>query len=417
MWRVLVTINENKAAAEYYLDYKMTQFIKELSVIDNKLDALISLTFSEQGVSDFERAAQYICQDDAIYGMYIAPDGIIEHVYPDNDPDFIVGRNVIDCDDEKDIGVVNALIRNKAVLSGPFYLDDGNQYLFLSKPIYIKETVDTPYYWGIVTVCVKFPDVLINSGIEDIATSGYNVRLDVTDINNESITLADYGSQYITSSVSKSTNMFMVDFDMKIQPVKGWFSSKILLEGIIIELIISSFMAIHIIDFKKVKRSQLRLKKIVEIDTLTGAKTRRALHQIVEEQIERQHTFALAYIDVDKFKYVNDTYGHDAGDILLKEIVKRIAAIIRDNDFIARIGGDEFVVYLDGVSHEEGAKASVGRIQATMDEKVSIGDNMINASISVGCVRYPAEGSTMDEIIKCADKKMYEMKERHHKEQ
>ncbi|MDE2624803.1 MAG: EAL domain-containing protein [Betaproteobacteria bacterium] len=147
-------------------------------------------------------------------------------------------------------------------------------------------------------------------------------------------------------------------------------------------------------------------------DTLTGLPNRRLFHDRLEQETKKANRsgqpLALLFIDLDRFKEVNDTLGHAKGDVLLVEAARRITACVRDTDTVARLGGDEFTVILN----EFGDLASLERIAQTIINRLAEafelgGDELCYVSASIGITLYPNDASNLDELMRHADQAMY----------
>jgi diguanylate cyclase (GGDEF)-like protein/PAS domain S-box-containing protein len=145
-------------------------------------------------------------------------------------------------------------------------------------------------------------------------------------------------------------------------------------------------------------------------DSLTGLPNRRCLEgymcSAMTEYEQTKRPFAILFIDLDKFKAVNDTFGHSIGDELLIIVSKRIKKAIRENDYVVRIGGDEFVVIIKTAS-EESLLRIVNSIKDTFTHDIVIKGNILSIDISIGIATYPSNGSTIEELLNNADKNMY----------
>jgi len=159
------------------------------------------------------------------------------------------------------------------------------------------------------------------------------------------------------------------------------------------------------------KRSQGRLKMLSRTDPLTELLNSRYFFETGNLEIQRafryKHPFSIVYMDIDNFKVVNDTLGHSAGNVLLRDIAKNVKSAIRKTDTMARLGGDEFALLLPETSGDA-AKAAVDRIQASLSG-IKMSNNM-PVTFSIGVVTDIAHPSTFDELIKAADALMYEAK-------
>lgn len=150
-----------------------------------------------------------------------------------------------------------------------------------------------------------------------------------------------------------------------------------------------------------------------ETDALTGLGNRLALsHRLREELEDAHHGFALLYLDLCRFKPFNDKYGHAAGDRVLRIVAERIRMSIRRKDLATRIGGDEFVVVLPGVSHPGLLEARAGVIAEHICRPLSADGVTGEVGISIGGVIAPPDGAKEATLIDLADKAMYESKRR-----
>jgi diguanylate cyclase (GGDEF)-like protein len=120
---------------------------------------------------------------------------------------------------------------------------------------------------------------------------------------------------------------------------------------------------------------------------------------------------ALIYMDLDKFKPVNDTLGHDVGDMVLKEIAQRLLGSVRESDTIARIGGDEFVVLLPSIDDRQDASTVAEKIRSALALSFVANGHTINIGCSIGIAIYPEHGTDEISLMKNADIAMYQAKQ------
>jgi diguanylate cyclase (GGDEF)-like protein/PAS domain S-box-containing protein len=162
------------------------------------------------------------------------------------------------------------------------------------------------------------------------------------------------------------------------------------------------------------KRLQDQLQYLAQHDALTRLPNRVLLADRLESALARARRgatgFSLLYLDLDKFKQVNDQFGHATGDLLLQEVASRIRQCVREADTVARIGGDEFVVLLESVMLPEDAALVAAKIQAELTRPVNIGHDVLHTVPSIGIALYPEHGESAEQLLKHADEAMYQAK-------
>lgn len=162
-------------------------------------------------------------------------------------------------------------------------------------------------------------------------------------------------------------------------------------------------------------RAESEIQQLINYDTLTGLPNRSLLHdrlKLAIAQAAREHNLVgVLLLDLDRFKGINETLGHRAGDKLLKTVAKRLSACVRESDTLARLGGDEFVAILIGVSSEDGITTVAKKILALIAEPMYIDGHEIYTSGSIGIAVYPMDGDDGHTLLKHADLAMYQAKE------
>lgn len=156
------------------------------------------------------------------------------------------------------------------------------------------------------------------------------------------------------------------------------------------------------------------LKHLAFHDALTDLPNRQLLMELLHHQIaiekRDQSGLALMFLDLDGFKLVNDSFGHDVGDSLLKVVAQRLLALVRESDTVARLGGDEFVVKLDNPASEEEITQIAIRAIAAINEPVEFRGESARVGVSIGIAVFPSDGNTPDALIKSADAALYAAK-------
>ena len=158
------------------------------------------------------------------------------------------------------------------------------------------------------------------------------------------------------------------------------------------------------------------LEKLANTDALTGLYNERYLSERLKRNGKLRKKFAMFYLDLDRFKPVNDTYGHDMGDRLLKAVSRRLCKCIRKTDYAFRIGGDEFSLIIEeGNINDEFCEMMVRRIKSVIDRPFDIEGRLLSVDTSCGYAIYPEHSQKIDEIRIMADHRMYEDKTQNRK--
>jgi diguanylate cyclase (GGDEF)-like protein/PAS domain S-box-containing protein len=164
-------------------------------------------------------------------------------------------------------------------------------------------------------------------------------------------------------------------------------------------------------DISKKKQTEEVIWSHASFDFLTGLPNRRLFRDRLDQEIRkanRSHAdMALLYIDLDRFKEVNDLLGHDAGDLLLKQVSDRLLACVRESDTVARLGGDEFTVILTALSDHAHVDLIAQKIIATLAEPFDLQGEAAHISASVGITLYPADARSAEDLMRNADQAMY----------
>ena len=162
-------------------------------------------------------------------------------------------------------------------------------------------------------------------------------------------------------------------------------------------------------------RAERRLAELAQFDQLTGLANRVLfrdyLLKILARAERHRQLVAVMLLDLDRFKTVNDTYGHEAGDLLLRQIAQRLRSSVRESDLVARLGGDEFTVVMDSVSDPGVIAGFANRLLDVVRQPVRLGGCEVVISASIGISVYPTDVDSIDELLASADAAMYRAKE------
>ena len=178
--------------------------------------------------------------------------------------------------------------------------------------------------------------------------------------------------------------------------------------------VVSHFVSI-IDDITVQKETAARIQYMAHFDALTDLPNRALfldrLHQILAQAKRNGQTSALMFLDLDRFKAVNDTFGHHVGDLLLQGVANRLKACVRETDTVSRLAGDEFTVLLPNVHGREDAMLIAEKITAALAAPFHLDGHKVNIGSSTGIAFYPSDAGSDEALIKCADHAMYAAKE------
>lgn len=217
--------------------------------------------------------------------------------------------------------------------------------------------------------------------------------------NKINTVLQKYTSEYSNKESIKLKNGHTIMIEYHIQPMKinGDFTGAV----------------INFSDITKQRENEEIMWKDANFDTLTGIPNRLYLLDRIKDTISQSkrnnNNFSILYIDLNDFKPVNDNFGHIAGDYVLKETSKRLSNFIRETDFVARIGGDEFVVLLNNTNSQY-LQEVTKKINHIICEPINFKGSTIKIGAAIGSSTFPDNGDTADTLISYADQNMYKVK-------
>ena len=164
---------------------------------------------------------------------------------------------------------------------------------------------------------------------------------------------------------------------------------------------------------ERLKREEL-VRQYAFCDPLTKLPNRRSfeerLQQILAQHQSTASCFAVMFLDVDGLKRINDTYGHEGGDIILKEVAVRLCRSVRENDFIARLAGDEFMGIFPGLKERGAVSTITERLLESFQAEIALADTQVSVGVSIGISFFPQDADTVGRLMNYADQAMYKAK-------
>ena len=228
---------------------------------------------------------------------------------------------------------------------------------------------------------------------------------------------SDYSLVYAPLGINEWALVMTIDQNyVDTQTALQWRNSRNILFQLSAVVIIFCFTIIGINMISKVynMRKQEQLEVKADTDLLTGLNNKLATERKIKEYIEKNpdSQSMMFVLDIDNFKKINDTMGHAFGDEVLRSLGKQIGVLFRATDIIGRAGGDEFIIFLKGITDTESIKKEAKKVEDFFKDFKAGEYTKYSATASIGVAIFPKEGDSFENIYKAADKALYKAKER-----
>ena len=372
----------------------------------NSLATLLTVDH-ELALSKFDLFAEtLISKAKYIRNIGVAESYIMTHVYPYEDNEKAVGLDFRSVPKQLE-SVEQARTSQSVILAGPLTLVQGGQAVIARYPIF-EDFPENKEYWGGVSVVINIDELFREEGIWElsqentISIRGRNGSGPDGEVffgeesafdNPDALFSLEVpnGSWLIAGKLSN--NVAVVDRYPLLLRVFGYSVSFLLLMSMIF-----------------LYRGYRFATETSYTDVLTGLPNRRFAMELLSKLISRgaKAKFTVITADLNRFKYINDTYGHDAGDYILKAVSDVLVSNIRASDYVFRLGGDEFLIVLPRTIDEGDVTAIIQKLKlAIEDHKYRYNDNDLSVTLSAGFSRYPADTTDLDEILSMSDYAMY----------
>ncbi len=350
-----------------------------------------------------------------IIDITLAPDGIVRYKYPlDNG---IAERENLFEDSARGVYADYSKMSGTSVIIAPTILADDSYGIIITRPIYTSEEVSDDSFWGFASVTLSLSRFLSAVDLKGLAESNYEYKI----IGNNAITgedriIIEYSEKELQSPVESMVSTVGGGYwILAIAPMDHWMNLTEILSVLLIAIVISVLTAAFVTAYISLKEAAKELEILSYRDALTNLNNPRSYHEHMDELSKKKLPYGLIFMDLNDFKQVNDTHGHDAGDELLNIVAKRLQNSIREKDKAFRIGGDEFVVVIHGTHDTKFYDSVIERMRQNVARDVVLSESGITlkVSISAGYARCPEDGAKFEDVVKKADELMYENKRRH----
>ena len=364
------------------------------------IDPEFTLKHWEQIAEKLIRQAPYI------RNIGVAPDNIIRHVYPLKGNEKALGFD-FRTNPKQHASVLKAKALGGVYLDGPLELVQGGQAVIARFPIFRDFPINT-LYWGSVSIVLDYEKLLKDTGIQELESVDIAMQRRASQYADP---ITFYGDAKLFSNADLVLPILLPNtqwtlagrYNLKSPSVKWVY---LLGFGGFVLLYISLLMLIRA--YRISHNASLQ-------DELTHLPNRRHIMSYLERATadKTSKDFVLLNIDLNDFKAVNDSFGHETGDQLLKHIAHYLRESVRKNDVVARIGGDEFLVVLEHISYPEEVKAQIDQIKNHLSSHpMTCNGQTITPSLSIGYATFlKNEPQSVEALLHIADQQMYQEKQ------
>lgn len=352
----------------------------------------------------------------SISHIALAPDLIITNIHPMKGNESAVGFNYRSSPVQLST-VQKAIDSNQIILTDPIQLVQGGSAFIARVPVFIGEERDL--LWGLISGVIDEQELFLNAGV-DGRLWGLNIAVKGMEGDDGKRNVI-FGSESVFSEDPVSVDVILPSgrWELAASNSGGWTVPEeqvysFWLVGFLVSLL-TAFATYLITTGYREKLIAINTANYrANYDGLTGLSNRSHFNQqfltVIQEHQRCQHIFALLFIDLDFFKEVNDNWGHFVGDELLRLFSRRMGDIVRADDLIARLAGDEFVIVLNDLESATQAELLAEKLQLELGEPYFIEGRYLSVTHSLGIAMYPQDGHSMETLLQNADRAMYEAK-------
>lgn len=367
---------------------------------------------------EFDKYADSVLKTTSgVSNLQLAPQGIISQIYPLAGSEKAIGHNIL-LDDNRRQEALSAIKEKHLTLAGPFQLIQGGIAVVGRNPVFI-EIDGKDQFWGFTSALIFLDDLLSVTELYELEQKGYSYQFSrilhdtgQVDVFNQS--KAPLTEPYQTQVVNVPNGLWTLALSKPLQfnPIPGYIVS------FFVAMTLSMLLFKLLLHPQKLKTTveekTQELKFMAFHDQLTGLGNRHLLHEqlnfAIGNAVRNGTSAALLCLDLDDFKRINDSMGHEMGDLLLQKVTNRFQQGLRKNDLLSRLGGDEFaVLFLDSksVSH---VQIFANKLLELIQQPVLLQKREVSVSASIGIAMIPEDGKDAGILLRNADIALYNAK-------
>ena len=357
-------------------------------------------------VQDFQNIAESLSlNSSSIDSIQLAPDGIISYSHPMY-REFEKVNLFIDSvhrDDAK-----YSRLTKLTTITGPFTLRRGDRGLSIHTPIYLDDANGTERFWGFAVITLRMAEIFREAHVSELRDENYDYQIKAINAHLGKLETVDCTTyDVLTDAVTHDFAIHNTMWTFHVKPQDGWINTDSLVLEILIGILFAIIVPFSVNSLWNLIRRESAFKRLTYVDTLTGLYNSRKFYEVLQELHDKKRSAGILYVDLNKFKPVNDTYGHKTGDELLSIVAKKLKNVVRSGDEVFRIGGDEFTIVVSNEISEDALSGLTHRIKESVARATTIGNAKVEVSASIGYARYPHDGTEFANIIQIAEEMMY----------
>ena len=402
-----VSIIENELLT---MKSSMENSIRERLFYTDFLNLIITEMLTDNQEVDYQKIEVYasfiIASDPSFRNVTVAKNGVINYVFPVEGNETIYGIDLLAQVDRRD-SILRAIELRKPITQGPLEAFQGGISVFNRSPIFYQDE-----FWGFVSVVLDF-NRLIESMNMFFETDKYQYALVAKDVDTNGDFVYDPFNILDKQIMIKDVKLQGITWQLAIYPLAGWNQGvsvlyPLLIFGFILSIVLYLFLHQFFTRYYEHQRNSM-------FDAMTGLRNRLEFEFLLQQDKSETRKSTLIVLDIDDFKKINDTYGHQVGDLALAKLASRLNEAVREEDYVYRIGGDEFAILLYGVCGIEETEEVISRIHDHTQFELDVNhsaDKTIKITTSMGAATLCHDEKKMTELFRIADDNLYVSKEK-----
>ncbi len=378
------------------------------------LGEFVKITDAHFTKLSFDSIAKELFNSEELSSLAWLPDGIVKYNFPYEENKSSIGKSAFEENRVTYQDAIKARDTQSIVLSGPFEELNSGRGLLAINPIFLvagthwSELKRSGKFIGFTSLTMRIPEIFEASRLSLLDDLGYEYALFTTfdHVKKELISSKNFE---MDKSISKNFFLYGQEWVLHIYSKTLLYEEyKNLLITFIINLLVL-FVVYYALKNQESKKD-IAMQQL-NIDGLTGAYNKRFLEQYFKKHTILQTKLTLFFIDLNDFKPVNDTYGHDVGDQLLLAYTRRLIARFKKSTLVVRTGGDEFIVIIEEDLSQDALENILHRLYGCSNQPFVVDELSVQISSSIGFAWFPKEAETLEEISVLADSRMYAKKQ------